>query len=174
VYLLDANAIITPFHSGTLGSLQVALNHASPHDTRLWLEDWYRKGFSNQKLVTCREVLDEVKSPSNITQLIRALRPRLKILEPQSVTFAYEKDIHNFVVKNFELHQADEFLKSSDPLLIALAKTYGATLVTLERRTIPERNPKSRRIKGKVSIAFIAWTFEVRCIGLLQAFREVT
>lgn len=181
-YLPDSNAIITPFEAGGLGSLTLGLQLRypafirGPAEALDWLEDWFTRGFKAGHLVGSEDLLDEVgrkKDPAS--RLLRSLDSRglVRILRPTPGTFTYIADIERFVRAYFEPHQADDFLRSADPMFIALAKTHEATLVTVERQYIPQYDGKTRRISGKPRIPFLAWVFNVRCISFYEALQEL-
>lgn len=182
MYLLDPSAIITPFHDGQLRALSAALKHKSLQDTQSWLENWFRRGFSSGILTISREVYEEVvekcknkKRKRPEYSLLKDLweKKNIVILEPTGMTWNELKNIHEFVVKSYEVHQAQKFLEEKDPMLIALAKTHKVSLVAEERHFIPEVNGVHGLIKGKVHLPYIAWAFRVRCIGFLTLLQEV-
>jgi predicted nucleic acid-binding protein len=172
MYLLDSSAIITPFHRGQLEALSMALRHSSPEETRTWLEHWYELGFSSRNLVIAHEVYEEVvnrKRDRPEHTLLKRLweRGQITILEPNDEFYAVLCDVDNFVRRNYDPHQAKVFLKKADPILLALAKVYGATLVTEERHFLPERDGASRLIQGEPRLPFVAGVFGVKCLPLL-------
>ena len=182
LYLPDSNALITPLQEGELGSLHLGLHSRHPSDVRdhvqalSWLETWFERGFMNGCLVAIEELLQEVgRKQDAASRLLARLKARqlIRLLEPTDVTFDYLARIEQFVREKFTSHQADEFLKSSDPMFIALAKTHGATLITLERHSIPQYNGTTGKIQGKTRVPYVAWVFGVRCISLYQALDEV-
>ncbi|MDR7450002.1 MAG: DUF4411 family protein [Armatimonadota bacterium] len=172
--LLDSSAIITPFYSGQLNALKVALNHHSPAETRKWLEEWLERGFASGRLVISSEVYTEVVERATPGKPGRELLKRLResnnitVLQPTDATWAELKEIHKFIEGRYEHHQAKVFLDKHDPLLVALAKTHRAVLVTEEQNRIPEVDASTGRIKGEPRLPFVAWAFEVRWVGLLQ------
>ncbi|MDR7489359.1 MAG: DUF4411 family protein [Armatimonadota bacterium] len=174
MHLLDSSAIITPFHGGQLKALSVALNHHSSNDTRAWLERWLEQGFSSGHLVIAQDVYKEVVERRGSGRPERDLLRRLgesgqvKVLQPTENTIAELAKIHNFIQSRYEPHQARAFLDKHDPFLVALAKTYGAVLVTEERHVIPEGDGSSGLIRGEPRLPFVAWAFGVRWVGLLQ------
>lgn len=184
MYLLDASAIITPFHTSKLGALSVALRFDSIDKTRQWLEHWYEGGFRSGQLVIAQEVYTEVLKKAKEGKPLRpeqALMKRLwearaiTVLKPTSNFFAILAEIHEFVRTHYEPHQAAAFLgkEEADPILLALAKVYGAVLVTEERFAIPELHRSRSLIMGKPSLPFIGSAFGVQCMSLLQVLRMV-
>ena len=173
MYLLDSSSIITPFHEGKLSALSLALGHNSPDETRIWLENWFERGFSSGKLVIAQEVYEEVmkkkKKGQPEQELLKSLseREHVTILEPDDEVYNVLSDIDQFVRRSYEPHQADVFLKKSDPILVALAKVHGATVVSEERHFLPERDGVSGLIKGEPRLPFVAGVFGVRCVPLL-------
>lgn len=168
-YLLDTSSIVTPFHDGKLNSLRVGMNHASLSETEGFLWNWFSNAFGTQCLVGCDELFVEVsKKDDAAKRLMNQLREEgcIMTLSPEPKTFAYLEDITRFVQAHFEAHQADEFLKGNDPMLIALAKTHEVGIVTEERLPIPEYDSKAGKIKGKVPLPYVAWAFGVPCVPL--------
>ena len=180
IYLLDTSAIITPFHGGQLRALGLALGHQSILETRVWLQSWFRKGFSSGILVLAQEVYEEVvknrKKDREEKLLLKSLKEnrKIKFLQPTNDTFQVLESIHEFVSAHYQPHQAEDFLQQVDPWLIALAKTYRATLVAEERHFIPQADLNKNQIQGNPHLPFIAWVFKVKCIGLLPALLEVS
>lgn len=184
MYLLDASAIITPFRTSKLGALSVALRFDSLDKTRRWLEHWYEGGFHSGQFVIAQEVYTEVLKKAKEGKPLRpeqALMNRLwearaiTVLEPTSDFFAILAEIHEFVRTHYEPHQAAAFLgeEEADPILLALAKVYGAVVVTEERFAIPELHGSSGLVMGKPYLPFIGSAFGVQCMSLLQVLRMV-
>lgn len=177
MYLLDSSSIITPFHKGQLSALSLALGHDSPDETRIWLEGWFERGFASGKLVITKEVYDEVvrreekRRPEQ--ELLKRLSEKGQITVLRSDSYSQGEfysvlvDVDQFVRKNYDEHQADAFLRKFDPFLVAIAKVYGATIVSEERHFLPERDGLSGTIKGEPRLPFVAWVFGVRCVPLL-------
>lgn len=178
MYLLDASAIITPFHTSQLGALSVALRSDSIEETRQRLESWYERGFRSGDLVLAREVYEELttikkgKPPRPEQVLLKRLweAREIKVLEPNQEFFQVLTEIHLFVKSHFEPHQAEAFLKEgeADPILLALARVYGAKVITEERFSIPQSDGSSGLIMGKPRLPFIGSAFGVQCLSLLQ------
>lgn len=182
MYLLDSSAIIDPFrrakleaiHAAVSGGGRASLNLSGVAQTEQYLERWFEEGFAMGRLVVCEEVYEEVvgktRAISRDRDLLERLnrRGKLKMLQPIQDTYGVLERIAMFVRSNYESHQAQGFLEGYDPMLIALAKSYGAVLVTEERNYIPERDVGTGLVKGKPCLPFVAWAFEVECVGLLQ------
>lgn len=179
MYLIDANAIITPFHTAQCGSLSLVLEHKCLKDTQAWLECWYEYGFSTENLVTINEVYKEVVNNTKKDRieynLLKGLKERDKIKFLEVTEAISDKfynvlaDIDIFVRQNYEQHQADIFLKKTDPLLIAFAKAYEIPLIVEERHFIPHRDGASGLIKGEPRIPFVAAKFGIECVSVMTA-----
>lgn len=181
-YLLDSNAIITPFHAAVSASLTLGLKVRAPaaiESTALadrWVEDWLSRGFQSGNLVASEGLITEVRGKKDrASKLLQTLRKKglIQILIPTQETLSLISDIHEFVSTNYEPHQASQFLLEEDPMFIALAKIHQATLITAENHNIPQYDHDKKKIMGKVRISFLAWVFGVRCISLYQAFDEL-
>ncbi|MBE3576256.1 MAG: DUF4411 family protein [Limnochordales bacterium] len=181
-YLIDSNVLITSFYGGVLPSLALGLRSRYPSIGRSaaqaskWLEEWFIQGFRSGQLVGSDGLIRELKvKKDRVSQLLQALERQglIQILSPTPNTFSYVADICQFVLNNFEVQQDDTFLRGEDPMFVALAKTHKATLVTLEKHTIPGYDRVKKKIVGPVRIPFVAWAFGVRCISLYQAFDEL-
>ncbi|GAW28945.1 DUF4411 family protein [Carboxydocella sp. ULO1] len=178
MYLLDSNAIITPFHKAQCSALSLALHHNDIKETIEWLKHWYTKGFSSGNLVITREVYDEVVKKSNRSDkssrvekdLLKSLheRGKIRLLEENEAFFNVLADIDKYVRSSYELHQAENFLRKADPMLVAIAKIHGATLVTEERHFIPARDETNGRIQGEPRLPFVSATFKVKCTSILN------
>lgn len=84
--------------------------------------------------------------------------------------------INDFIHQRFETHHADVFLEGADPYLIAQAKLDGSSVVTFEK--ISFNNVKilkggKKPLDNAVKIPDICKCFEVRCINLFEALREL-
>lgn len=186
MYLLDSSAIIDPFRSGKLEAIHGALSGGSranahldaPGQTAQYLEKWFEEGFTKGRLVISEEVYEEVvkqaKTGSPGREFLQRLRNdgKVKILEPTEATYSVLRGINGFVRRYYEDHHAEGFLKKHDPMLIALAKSHGAALVSEERNCIPEVDVTTGRVKGEPRLPFVAWAMEVKCVGLLQVLGE--
>lgn len=177
-YLLDANSIITPFRQAHLRSLSVGMRHSSPSETEKFLRDWFTDGFRTGVLLGTEELFEEVcgkKKQDTASQLLKRLRKSGQVvtLSPRPETFAHLGEITGFVRTHFEPHHVDEFLKGHDPMLVALAISYGTGIITEERYTIRQRDGATQRIGGKVGLPYIAWAFGVRCIPLFYALLKL-
>ncbi len=75
------------------------------------------------------------------------------------------REIADFVQKNYEPHQAAEFLHGADPWLIAHPKAYGGKIVTFEAR-VPINSKK-------VKIPNVADQFGVECINIYELLRDL-
>ncbi len=183
LYLPDSNALITSLRGGGLESLRMGLEARYPSEVRnqaearQWLERWFERGFRNGCLVGTEELFEEVgRKHDPASLLLRRLKScgLIRILPPKPETFEHLALIEQFVRRRFDAHQADDFLKSSDPMFIALAKTHGATLITLESHGVPQYDRARGRIGGRPRMPYVAWVFDVRCISLYQALQEIT
>lgn len=182
LYIPDANVLITPFHRDVLSSIALGLRVLYPDRVRndaeavRWMQAWFTRGFENGSLVATDQLIREVAPKDDMPKrLVDDLKKqgRLRILLPTSATWGYLADIERFVRRQCEPQQAHDFLRGADPLLIAIAKTHGATIITLERYDVPSYDRTSGRIRGKVRLPYVAWVFGVRCISLYGALQEV-
>lgn len=182
-YLPDANAVITPFKDGPLGSLMVGLlvKHEIRNGTTLeaqrWLQEWFRQGFEKGNLVATADVVSEVTKKDDVPgRLLKDLSSRgsLIVLRPTPRTLSHLATIESVIRARFEPQHADDFSNSADPMLLALAATYGATVVTLERHVVPEYDPRAGKVKGKVRIPYLAWILGIPCVPLYQALEAVS
>ena len=174
-YLVDANAIITPFSKPSLNALKLALGYSSTSEVVNWLRDWFTRAFENGYLVGAQELVTEVGRKKDLaSQLLNSLMDRevIQLLRPKDETFGYLADIELFVRQHFNDHQADLFSQGNDGWYIALAMTHRVHLITLEGYNIPQCNLSTGRIQGKARMPFVAWVFGVTCIPLFQAFLE--
>lgn len=177
-YLLDANSIITPFRLAHLRALSIGLRHASPSETREFLWGWFSNAFKTGCLLGSEELFLEVcgnQQDDWASRLLRQLRSdgHVITLSPQPATLDYLKQITQFVQTHYAPHHAETFLKGSDPMLIALAKTYDSGIITEERYAIPQCDGASMRINGSVSLPYVAWAFGVSCIPLFYALLQL-
>ena len=181
-YLPDANAVITPFHHGPLGSLMVgllekrAITYGNASEAERWLKDWFCRGFETGSLVTTADIVTEVTEKDDVPgRLFRDLsaRGRLTVLSPTAATFYHLSSIETVLRARFEPQHANDFSNSADPMLLALAATYGATVITLERHVVPEYDLQTGKVKGKVRIPYLAWVLGIRCVPLYQALEAV-
>lgn len=175
MYLLDASAIITPFHRAQCGSLSLALRHNNLDETYDWLKHWFEYGFSSGNLVITREVYEEVvekgskKVPRIEREMLKNLYVNGQIIFPH-INDDFSKvlaEIDVFARSNYEPHQAETFLKKADPELVALAKAHGFTLAAEEHHFIPQRDGANNLIKGEPRLPFIAATFKVKCKSIM-------
>jgi len=175
MYLLDANAFITPFHTGQLNALAKSLRYP-PDKTKELLENWFSQGIISGKLKITRDVKDEILAKEGPGyDLLKTLDGKYTPLIPtEQDTYKILEEIGRFVRENYEPQHASAFLdKGADPILVALAKTYNYTIITLEGHDIPQVNNYTGIIQAsKVRLPFVAFAFGVRCISLMTAFIE--
>ncbi|BBL92758.1 hypothetical protein TthHC11_02920 [Thermus thermophilus] len=173
MYLLDANAIITPFHQGPLGALAKALGK-SPNEAKAHLEAWFRDGIKSGLLRLGREVRDEVlrkRGPGY--DLLKSLDGQYKLLEVTEVFFDALAKVAHFVREHYAPEGAEPFLRGADPTLVALAKAHNLILITQERHELPELDGVSGLMKGRPRLPYVAFAFGVRCVPLMTALLEV-
>jgi len=175
-YLLDANAIITPFHQEPLHALAFAL-HLSPEQAKEALEAWLADGVSSGRFliadVVQEEVLGEKGKGKPGYEALSKLKDRYKPISPTGEELALLAEVQAFVEKHFQSHHAANFARGADPFLVAIAKARGLTIITQERHTIPQVDGGTGRVKEKPSLAYVAFAFEVRCLSLMSALVEV-
>lgn len=173
MYLLDANALITPFHRGPLGALAKALGK-SPEEAKTHLEAWFRDGIKNGLLRLGREVRDEVlrkRGPGY--DLLKSIDGQYQLLEPTGDFFATLEEVARFVEEHYAPEDAEPFLRSADPSLVALAKVHNLALITQERHEVPQLDGARGLIKGRPRLPYVAFAFGVRCVPLMTALLEV-
>lgn len=182
LYIPDTNVLITPFHRDVLSSIAAGLRVLYPDRVRndveavRWMQSWYTRGFESGSLIATDQLIRELDPKNDVSRrLVDDLKKqgRLRILRPTSVTWGYLADIERFVRRQCVPQQAHDFLRGADPVLIAIAKTHGATIITLESYEVPRYDRASGRIGGKVRLPYVAWVFGVQCISLYGALQDV-
>ena len=171
-YLVDANAVITPLKPPVIYTLQHALGYRSVDDVIAWLQDWYTRAFASQYLLGSEALIVEVTRKKDVpAQFIRRLRDQevVTILEPTPDTFDHLQKIETYASHNFEPQHYAAFTNGYDGFYIALAKTYGVSIVTMEAFNLQEYDFGTRRFKGKVRMPFLAWIFGVSCVPWYHA-----
>lgn len=176
-YLLDASTLITPFHGGQLEALAKAFKQSSPDAARTCLEEWFERNLTSGVLRIDKSVEEEVlnlkeKGKPGVA-LLERLKGQYSLLQPNTNTQTILTQVGDFIRAHFEPHQEVVFFKKADPILVALAKDYGLTLVTEEKHFLPEGNGKTGKLKGEPRLPFVAFAFGVRCISLMTALVEV-
>lgn len=178
-YLLDANAIITPFHEGPLRALASALSRnqeLNQEEAKVVLEDWLEDGVSSGRFLIAdmvqEEVLGEKGKAKPGYEALRKLKNLYKPISPTGEELALSAKVQAFVEKHFQPHDAQSFARGADPLLVAIAKARGLTIITQERHTIPEVDGSTGRVKGKPTLTYVAFAFGVRCLSLMSALVE--
>ena len=173
MYLLDANAIITPFVPGFLEALAKALGR-SPEEAKAHLEAWFRDGIKSGLLRLGREVKDEIlrkRGPGH--DLLKSLDGQYKLLEVTEAFFDALEKVAHFVREHYAPEDAEPFLRGADPTLVALAKVHNLTLITQERHVVPQLDGASGLITGRPRLPYVAFAFGVRCVPLMTALLEV-
>lgn len=174
-YILDASTLITPFHQGQLRALRTAKRFKSDIETVNWLENWFVRNLQSRRFFISQEVYEEVcrgkGRPGH--NLLRRLDGRNAKLEPVANTFDILRDVTSFVRTYFAEQHADPFERCADPMLIALARSHGLTIITEEKHEVPQWDGGSGRLNGKPRLPFVAFAFDVKCIPLLAALRQL-
>jgi hypothetical protein len=178
-YLLDANAIITPFHEGPLRALASALSlnqELNQEEAKVVLEDWLEDGVSSGRFLIAdmvqEEVLGEKGKAKPGYEALWKLKDGYKPISPTVEELALSAKVQAFVDKHFQPHDAQSFARGADPLLVAIAKARRLTIITQERHTIPEVDGNTGRVKGKPTLTYVAFAFRVRCLSLMSALVE--
>jgi hypothetical protein len=99
---------------------------------------------------------------------------RCKRLQPRSNTVSILKAVGEFVSVRDETHHATTFLTKADPMLVALVKDFGLTLVTEEKHHLPQGDGSTGRLKGEPRLPFWAFAFDVRCVPSMTAPGEAS
>lgn len=191
-YLLDASALITPFASSRVSSLAIVLRQYFSEgkagyqdvgdyqkDLPRKLEDWFSQGITLGRFLICKEVRDEVLKGRGRPgeTLLKSLEDRYTLLKPKKSTFVQLKDVARFVEENYQTQYRDIFLKGADPILVALAKDFGLTIVTEEKHSLSQGSEPVTSGKPciieKPRLPYVAFAFGVRCISLMTAMIEV-
>ena len=169
MYLLDASAVITPFHRSKLEALSLALRK-DPNTAQRYLTQWFSSGFTQGKLLLCAEAKDEVsRGGGHASSLLRSVGGTSHIVHHDSGSLELLPHVHEFVMEHFEDQHARAFLgpKVADPHLVAIAKACGYCIVTEESHAM--RDAESGRMTGPVKLPYVAFAFGVRCMPLMAA-----
>ena len=140
------------------------------------LKDWFSQGIKAGKLLICKDVKDEVLGGNGKKgkgapgyHFLKGLDGKYGLIQPKDDTMSNLADVGKFVRKNYTDQYASDFLKQgkADPILVALGRSYGYTLVTQERHNIPVLPPNHSHVQGPVRLPYVALAFKVRCISLM-------
>ncbi|MEL7658453.1 MAG: DUF4411 family protein [Bacillota bacterium] len=161
-YLLDANIFLTPFQ------YYYPFDIAKPF--WLFLEDSMESG----TLVIAKKVYDEVtKVPDELSEWMKRLsincvdhRPIDVLNNYRAVLNHIQTDTKCYTIKALTVWSD---IKVADPWLLAIAMTYGYTIVTLE---IPN-NSLGSTPSNKVKIPDVCEYFHVPCINLFEMLRRL-
>jgi len=117
------------------------------------------------------EIVSKAKTEDWLVKWMKSLKNSVvKASQDYKVINTFEK-IAQFVNKTYTSPHKNIFLNGADPWLIAYAKVYNYTIVSMEVFKNEEIDPKTGLIKGKVKLPNVAQHFKVKVIKVYEAVK---
>ncbi|MBN2326323.1 MAG: DUF4411 family protein [Candidatus Omnitrophica bacterium] len=152
-YCIDANIFIQP--KNTYYAFDIAPGYWN------FLDKKFQEGVIYSIDLVYKEIMagkDELKG------WIQKRNKKEYFVKPDKEVIKHFKDITIWAI-NYPKHEADQFLKRADPLLVAQAKADNSTVVTLEKFV----GARSQKIK----IPNLCREFNVECVDLFTMLRKL-
>ena len=118
------------------------------------------------RIASPRLVYDELEGAGDeLSQWVRARASSGLFVAPDARVQATFAQIASHVVNTYARPQAELFLKGADPWLIAHAKTYGGTVVTLERHDPLTKKTKIPNVCVHFGVNYVNTFDMLRALG---------
>ena len=163
IFLIDANSIITPYRS------YYPFDFASSFWSQL------EHNIENGRIVILDLVMEEIlKGTDNLTTWMNSINVKTYIDHREPATITIYAQILQFI-QSSPLYRESALAEWSrnnvaDPWLIAVAKSHGLSIVTLEERN---SNPNPKNPWRAAKIPDIADQFEVKTANLFTMMRAL-